>query len=869
MKKYFYPLIAFVIALLSFIFFPSFNGIFTFNKKSLKPDFDKHAYPYEWAWLQRTYPYFNADPKAYIDAIEQVKEMKREQLNKKSLSSVQWEFAGPINIGGRVVDIEFNPLNPSIVYAASATGGVFKSTDTGVTWFPIFDDQNVLPIGDIAVDPVNPNIVFVGTGEANGGHNNFAGGGVFKSTDAGSTWQFLGLEETVSIGRIVIDPTNTNIIYLAAVGSYFAPNPERGIYKSTDGGNSWFKSLFVSDSTGGIDIVMDPTNPSFLMAAMWERVRRPNSSHLYGPSGGIYRTTNGGNNWELLGSSTGLPNANTQDIGRIGLAMSKSNPEITYALYNDGAVYLGLYKTTDYGNTWINADPDNEIGNSNGVSNFSWYFGQVRIHPTNPQIIYVMDVGFMRTTNSGANWSVNFDTHVDHHALAFHPTDPNYIINGNDGGINISTNAGIIWSEPAELPNTQFYEIGLDLNNPQKLYGGTQDNNTIRTNTGGLDDWDRIIGGDGFYVNVDFTNPNIIYGEWQFGNLEKSIDGGLNFSPATNGINGGEPTNWSTPVIMAPHNPRVLYYGTDRVYRTINGAASWTAISDDLTNGIPGTRLGTVTTIAVAPSDSNVIYAGTDDSHVWVTTDYGNNWTDVSLGPELPDRWVTRVVVDPEDANIIYATFSGLKWRDPLPHVFKSTDMGSSWTNISYNLPDAPVNAFAVDNNNPDWLYVGSDVGAFVSFNGGISWEVLGIGLPVVSVYDMKIHPTENYLAIGTHGRSMYRLDLNQLTVGVDEDNISVKNFELFQNYPNPFNPTTKIKFVIPSGVILSEAKNLFVTLKVYDILGREVATLVNEEKSPGEYEVEFDASQLSSGIYFYKLEAGNYSETKKMVLLK
>jgi len=865
MKKYFYFIITYIIAMLSFVIFPSLDGIFSITGKPSKPEFNKHTYPNEWAYIQRTYPYFNADPDAYIKAIERVKEIKKNQLNKKDWRNIQWEFAGPVNIGGRVVDIEFNPVDPTIVYAASATGGIFKSSDMGVTWFPIFDEQNVLPIGDIAVDPVNPNIIYVGTGEANGGHNNFAGGGVFKSTNAGSTWQFLGLEKTVSIGRIVIDPTNTDIIYLAAVGSYFAPNPERGIYKSTDGGNSWFKSLFVSDSTGGIDIVMDPTNSSFLMVSMWERVRQPNASHLYGPTGGIYRTTNGGADWELLGSSRGLPDANSENVGRIGLAISQSNPGISYALYNDGANYLGLYKTTDYGDSWTIADPNFQI--FNGVSNFSWYFGQVRIHPTNPQIIYTMDVAFMRSTNGGTTWPIIYgysgpsQLHVDHHALAFHPTNSDYLLNGNDGGINISTDAGVTWSQPVKLPNTQFYEIGLDYNNPQRLYGGTQDNNTIRTNTGNLDDWDRILGGDGMYVIVDFTSPDTIYAESQFGNLAKSTNGGSSFFNATNGINSSEPVNWSTPVIMSPHNPNVLYYGTDRVYRTTNGAANWTAISNDLTDGIPGTRLGTVTTIAVAPSDSNIIYAGTDDSHIWVTNDYGDNWTDISLHPELPDRWVTRVVVDPDDANIIYATYSGLKWRDPQSHVFKSTDMGLSWANISSDLPDAPVNAFTVDNNNPDWLYAGSDVGAFVSFNGGISWEVLGEGLPVVSVYDMKIHPTENYLAIGTHGRSMYKLDLNQLIVGVNDDKIAVNNFELLQNYPNPFNSSTKIWYNLP--------ERMHVSFILYDCLGNTLDILVDKEQGPGTFSVEINSNDLASGIYFYRIVAGVFDHTKKMVVLK
>jgi len=320
---------------------------------------------------------------------------------------------------------------------------------------PIFDSLAVLTIGDIAIDPINPDIVYVGTGEANGGHNNFPGGGVFKSTNAGLTWSFLGLEETTSIGRILIHPTNTNIIYMAAVGSYFSPNPERGIYKSTDAGVTWNQSLFVSDSTGAIDIVMDPNNPDRMMAAMWERVRRPNSSHLFGPSGGIYRTNNGGTTWQLLEPSTGLPDPNSETIGRIGLALSESNPEIVYALYNDGSIISGLYKTTDFGDNWVNVDQDNEL--NNGTGGFSWYFGQVRINPANPDIVYVLDVAFMRSTNSGSTWSVSYETHVDHHALAFHPTNPDFLVNGNDGGINISTNSGVSWGAQSQIPATQFY----------------------------------------------------------------------------------------------------------------------------------------------------------------------------------------------------------------------------------------------------------------------------------------------------------------------------------------------------------------------------------------------------------------------------
>jgi photosystem II stability/assembly factor-like uncharacterized protein len=838
-----------------------------------EPDPDQR--PGEWDFIKRTYPYYKADADAYVNAIQQAKSLADETRSKrlsKGQTAVHWQFAGPLNIGGRVVDIEFDPLNPSIVYAGFATGGVFKSTDTGVNWLPVFDDLAMLTVGDIAIDPVNTNIIYVGTGEANGGHNNFPGGGVYKSTDAGATWNFLGLENTTSIGRVIVHPVNTNIIYLTAVGSYFSPNPERGVYKSTDGGLTWEQNLFISDSTGAIDIVIDPNNPNRLMVSMWERVRRPDLSHLYGPSSGIYRTTNSGDSWNLIPSSAGLPNPASTNVGRIGLSISKSNPDIVYALFTDGNYLTSLYKTTNFGNSWTDVDPDNEL--TEGTSNFSWYFGQVRVHPTNPNIVYVMDVSFMRSTNSGTTWPIIYGSgdldqlHVDHHALAFHPTNPNYILNGNDGGINISTDGGVNWSNAAHIPATQFYEIGLDANNPSKLYGGAQDNGTSRTQNGGVDNWARIFGGDGFYVIVDHTNPNIIYAESQNGNLGKSIDGGFSWDyEMQNGIAEAEPKNWSTPVVMDPVTSTKLYYGTNFLYRTTNGAQSWTKISPALTDWEEGKRLGTITTIAVSPTNTNVIYVGTDDAHIWVSTNNGTNWTEISNS--LPERWVTRIVVDPNDENIVYVTFSGLKWRDPQPHVYRSTNKGNDWTDISSNLPDAPVNAFAVDNNYANVLYLGSDVGMYVSFNTGASWEVLGEGLPVLPIGDIKIHPAENYLAAGTYGRSMYKIDLNDVT-GIENQNYELLNeFSLEQNYPNPFNPATKIKFTIPSVTLKQAQDGSKVLLKIYDVLGKEVSIIINEEKPAGTYEVSFNGEGFASGVYFYKLTAGGYSETKKMLLIK
>lgn len=828
---------------------------------------EEKAYPSDWEWMQRTFPYYTADNNVYTEAIEKavrIKEATEKQYLGKNKLLPSWEFAGPENIGGRIVDIEFNPKNPNIVYAAAATGGVLKSTDKGKTWFHIFDNQTILTIGDIAIDPKEPETIYVGTGEANGGHNNMPGGGIFKTKNGGRDWEFLGLEKTASIGRIIIDPVNTNNVYAAAVGAYFSPNEERGIFKSTNGGASWNKSLFISDSTGAIDLIMDPSNPSFLMASMWERVRRPQSSHLYGPSSGIYRSTDGGTKWTELTSVTGLPDAKLTAVGRIGLAVSPSNPAIAYALYNNGTEVIGLYKTTNFGNNWTKLDPQGMI--NSGVSNFSWYFGQVRVHPAKPNQIYVLDVSFMRSTDGGASWPINYgyggpeQLHVDHHALAFSPDNPDYIIEGNDGGINISADGGLSWSNRAQIAVTQFYEIGLDYKNPQRLYGGTQDNNTVRTLSGKTNDWQSIIGGDGFYVSVDYNDPNYIYAESQNGYLLRTTDGGMTFYNALSGIVTTEPRNWSTPVIIDPNKSNVLYYGTNRLYRSTNRAVNWSPVSDKLTFSPDGSRLGTITTIAAAPGNSNVIYAGTDDANIWVTKDYGQSWKLINKG--LPFRWVTRIAVDPKNENIVYATFSGLKWKDPQPHVFRSTDYGESWSDISSNLPDAPVNAFAIDLNNQDILYAGSDVGAFVSFNKGLSWQTLGSGLPVVSVYDLKIHPVTNYLIAGTHGRSMYRLNLNQLT-GIDQKHNRpiAESYKLLQNYPNPFNPATTISYSLP--------RNSLVKLTVFDIQGKEVKSLVNEVKSAGSYQVEFNATNLPSGVYLYRLEAAGYSETKKLLLLK
>ncbi|MCP4709285.1 MAG: hypothetical protein GY869_11720, partial [Planctomycetes bacterium] len=567
-----------------------------YQKKQAGPD----QRPNDWAFRQRTFPYGTADPRAYSEMIAEAKVLRAEHSSGRDLT---WEFAGPANIGGRFSHIAINPQDTDIVYAGAVTGGVFKSIDGGWTWLPVFDDQAIITIGSIAIDPLNPDVIYAGTGEANGGHNNLSGGGIYKSTDAGQSWVLLGLDDTYMIERIVIDPIDSDRVYVAAPGAYFAPaTPNRGVYRSTNGGIDWEQSLFVSDSTGAVDLVINPQNPSILYAAMWERISYPNvGSHRNGPTSGMYKTTDGGDSWFEL--TRGLPDP-AENIGRIGLTICQSQPDVLYALYNDGSYLIGLYRTDDGGENWHQTDPSGQI--NEGSMSFSWYFGNVRVHPTDPDKVFVLDVFLMGSEDGGITWPIFYGyypsypgLHVDQHALEFFPDNPDKIIEGNDGGLNISEDGGFNWTKIAELPVTQFYEIEIDYNNPDRLYGGTQDNGTLRTLTGATDDWHEIYGGDGMYCIVDYSNSDIIYAESQYGYLGKSTDGGYSFDYGMlNGIDGNEPTNWSTPVVMDPVDHEVLYYGTDRLYRTTNGANLWQPISPVLAEGVDGGRLETISTIA-------------------------------------------------------------------------------------------------------------------------------------------------------------------------------------------------------------------------------------------------------------------------------
>jgi photosystem II stability/assembly factor-like uncharacterized protein len=831
--------------------------------------YKEEEFPSDWFYRQRAYPQGEISQDLRKSSLEQALRLQRASAALRSLprtGAAAWRASGPSNIGGRITTLAVSRQHPDLIYVGAADGGVLRSTNGGVNWTPLFDDQPSLSIGALALDPLDDNTVYVGTGEANSSGDSYDGFGMVKSTNGGLTWFPLGLEGTRHIGRIVIDPSNSNTIYVAAMGALYSATQERGVFRSTDAGATWSRVLHVNDSTGAIDIAIHPRSPSILLAAMWQRMRGP-QGRLYvgGPGTGIYRSTDAGTSWLRLTNGLPLPSAT---VGRPSIALAPSNPSVGYVSYaDDPGNFAGVYTTTNGGDSWARTS---DAALSGLYSDFGWYFGNVCVHPTDENTVYVLGVLLAISRNGGMNWTIVAPPHVDQHALAFHPTDPSRVFIGNDGGFCTSTDDGFTWFQPPnrDLYITQFYAGCINPLNPWGSMGGTQDNGTVRTQAGLQFDWEMVNGGDGFYCVIDYADTNYQYAEYQWGSIVRTTDGWRSTSySATAGIDPTDRHNWSTPIVMDPQNPRVLYTGSQRLYRTTDRAVTWKAISPDLSNGyVP--RFGgyaTITTIDAAPSDSATILAGTDDGNVWVTTDRGLGWRKIS--GTLPNRWITRVRFDHNRRNTAYVTLSGYKIESKLSHVFRTTDLGESWQDISGNLPEAPVNVILVDPVYPERLYVGTDVGAFYTADTGITWNAMGIGLPRSSINDMDLHPGSRIVRAFTHGRSAWELDLDELlTTPVADHEQLASRFHLSSNYPNPFNPSTTLDISLPGQADL--------TVTIYDLQGRAIWERDYPRLSAGTHRFEWNGTNgmgvpVASGIYLCRVRAEGNAETRRVVLVR
>ncbi len=920
----------------------------------------------------------------------------RQALAERSLlTNVPFRNVGPTVMSGRVVDVDVSPTDPATFYVAYASGGLWRTTSGGSTFEPLFDDQAAMTLGDIAVDWRDPEgdgvTIWAGTGENNSSRSSYAGTGVYKSTDGGQTWMHLGLDETHHTGRIILHPDDPDVAWIASIGHLYSPGPDRGVYKTTDGGQTWRPSLFINDNTGVIDLAIDPTNADVLYAAAWERTRRAWDFTEAGPGSGIYKSTDGGSSWSLLTvEGSGFPAGG--GVGRIGLAVYPGNPQTIFAsldnqnrrpeepdenepaltkdvlrtmsrdaflalaeddlneyldrngfplsytaasllemvregdlepialveyledanrqLFDTPVIGGELYRSDDGGQTWQRT---HEGYIDDFVFSYGYYFGEVRVAPDDPDRLYLLGVPIIASSDSGATWeSIGQEhVHVDHHALFVNPNNPDHLINGNDGGINISYDDGESWFKANVPPVGQFYTVAVDGQEPYHVYGGLQDNgvwagpHTHMPGPGwrasGDYDFDWIMGGDGMQIAVDTRTNNTVYTGFQFGNyfrLDRAAPGAdyerTRITPRHD--LGERPLrfNWQTPIHLSRHNQDILYLGSQKLHRSLDQGETWEALSDDLTlGGIPGdVPYGTLTSIDESPHRFGLLVVGSDDGLVHVTEDGGHTWQRVS--DELPPHlWVSRVIASVHDEERLYIALSGYRWDNFEAHVYRSDDLGLTWQRIGTDLPAEPVNVIVEDPMNEHLLFVGTDHGLYASLDGGATFMTMmsenAEGLPNAPVHDAVIHEGEHHLVIGTHGRSIWVADLEhvaQLTPDVLAAGLRVFGIEAVRHserwgdqgwaWGEPNVPEVAITYFTPAA---GQA-----TLTITDSTGTLISATFDEAElglntiaydlsvDPGEVRDEQEKADdgrvyLTPGAYTVTIEMGGETVTEMLTI--
>ncbi|MEN8880753.1 MAG: glycosyl hydrolase [Polaribacter sp.] len=781
-------------------------------------------------------------------------EQKTKMMNTSMVKNIAFTNIGPTVMSGRVADVAVNPENTTEFYVGYASGGLWYTNNNGTTFTPVLDNSPTQNIGDIAVD-WNTGTIWVGSGEKNSSRSSYAGIGMLKSTDKGKTWTNVGLPDSHHISRILINPNNANEVVVGVIGHLYSPNQERGIFKTTDAGKTWTKTLFINSDTGIIDVAAAPEDFNIMYAASWERERKAWNFDGDGNNSAIYKSTDAGNSWSKISDNSGFPKGD--GVGRIGLAvfnkntvyalhdsqfrrpkdkskkpsetlakedfktMSKadflnlSDKKLNIYLKNNGfqekyraenvkqmvrvgtvkpvdlASYLEdanamlfdtqvigaeVFKTTNGGLSWKKTHK----GYLDGVySSYGYYFGEIRVDLQDQNAIYVLGVPIIKSKDGGKTFTSisKENVHSDHQALWINPKKPGHILNGNDGGLNLSYDDGENWLKLNDPAVGQFYSVYADNQKNYKVYGGLQDNGVwVADNNAKMDKswyqkgqnpYKSIMGGDGMQVQVDDRNPNIVYTGYQFGNYYRiNRETGKNEYIQPKHTLGETPYrfNWQTPIHLSKHNQDILYLGGNKLHRSLNKGDDWETISDDLTTGGKkgNVAYGTLTTISESPFQFGLIYVGSDDGYINVTKNGGGSWTRISNN--LPQNlWVSRVIASAHKKERVYATLNGYRFDDFTTYIYMSNDFGQTWKNISSNMPASPVNVIKEDPKNENLLYVGTDNGLYVSFHQGNFWEAFANNLPNVAVHDLVIQPTAKDLIVGTHGRSLYKTNIASL----------------------------------------------------------------------------------------------------------
>lgn len=687
----------------------------------------------------------------------------------------RWQLQGPTNVGGRILDVVVDPKVPDAVYVGTATGGVWRSTDAGERFHSVWPDYLVQTIGALAIAP--DGTLYAGTGEAGpgGGSLTYGGTGVYRSRDGGKTWRYIGLGESERIGRIVVDPADPRTVWVAANGPLFSGGGERGLYKSTDGGDHWTLALKGStDTAGAVDVALDPGDHTHVYTTMWDRIRHPGDRDYTGGGSGVYRSTDGGATWAAIGTPYFGPGV--KSVGRLGIAVATGGVVYVLSSTVDGLTG-GFYVSTDGGTTFTPKSFDPNLVTGGFV--YAWWFGRVYVDPKNAQHVFATGVNLSESKDGGQTFGDPGGVHADQHAMAWDPKVDDRVYLGNDGGFWRSDDNGANWVHGEYMPWNQLFSIDVSQQQPDRIVGGLQDNGGNRSwdddGKAAADNWNDITGGDGTEMRINPRDDSIVYGCSQYGACAVSHDGGKNMSAFDSQVQ-GDRKNWLTPIEFDPGNPSTVYTASSIVHRSTDDGANWTPISPDLTDGEQGStetdplfrNYDTVSTIAATTADVGFILVGTDDGHLWYVHDNAASpasWTEAK-DPDLPKQYVTSVAIDSQNPDVAYAAYSGFRWGTRDPHVFRSTDRGKSWDDVSGDLPHAPVGKVLPIGAD---LFVGTDVGVFwtpdVAKNGGAHWYRLGTGLPMAPIWDLAYQAKTNTLYAANFGRGAFTLSLDGITV--------------------------------------------------------------------------------------------------------